>query len=90
MADAIRRHPLVGPLLKPGTGIAERSIYWTDPATGVRCRCRPDWLRTLPGLTLCVDYKTCRDASPEAIAKAIRDHAYHQQDPWYIDGIEAA
>jgi hypothetical protein len=90
MAKAIREHPLAGPLFAPGSGIPERSIYWTDPATGVRCRVRPDWLKQLPGMTLCVDLKTIRDAAPDTISRAIRDHNYHQQDPMYIDGIEAA
>lgn len=89
MAAAIRRHPLAGPLFS-GPGVAERSIFWTDPATGVRCRCRPDWLKNLPGLTVCVDYKTTRDASPTGVAKSIADYGYHQQDPHYIDGIQAA
>lgn len=90
MAEAIRQHPIAGPLFTPGTGIAERSIYWTDPATGIRCRIRPDWLKILPGLTLCVDFKTAKDASPDGISKAIRDRAYHQQDAFYTDGVEAA
>ncbi|MEU0181825.1 PD-(D/E)XK nuclease-like domain-containing protein [Streptomyces sp. NPDC006207] len=90
MAAAVRQHPIAGPLLAPGTGIAERSIYWTDPATGVRCRVRPDWLKQLPSLTLCVDYKTTKDANPKAVSKAIRDYAYHQQDALYLTGIEAA
>jgi hypothetical protein len=90
MAEAIRRHPLAGPLFAPGTGIAERSLYWTDPATGVRCRVRPDWLKQLPGLTLAVDLKTTKDANPEAVSRAIRDYSYHQQDALYTDGIWAA
>jgi len=90
MAKAIREHPLAGPLFAPGTGVAEQSIFWTDPATGVRCRCRPDWLKILPGLALCVDFKTTKDASPDAVSKSVRDYGYHQQDPFYIDGIEAA
>ncbi|MFF1684648.1 PD-(D/E)XK nuclease-like domain-containing protein [Streptomyces sp. NPDC058254] len=90
MAEAIRQHPLAGPLFTPGTGVAEQSIFWTDPATGVRCRIRPDWLKQIPGLTLCVDYKTTRDASPDAVSKAINDHGYHQQDALYTDGTEAA
>jgi hypothetical protein len=90
MAKAIREHPLAGPLFAPGSGVPERSIYWTDPATGVRCRVRPDWLKQLPGMALCVDLKTIRDAAPDTISRAIRDHNYHQQDPLYIDGIEAA
>ncbi|NUP23569.1 MAG: hypothetical protein HOZ81_47445 [Streptomyces sp.] len=90
MAEAIRHHPVAGPLFAPGTGVAEQSIFWTDPATGVRCRIRPDWLKQLPGLTLCVDYKTIKGADPDTVSKAIRDHGYHQQDPFYIDGIWAA
>ncbi|WP_097930966.1 MULTISPECIES: PD-(D/E)XK nuclease-like domain-containing protein [unclassified Streptomyces] len=90
MAAAIRQHSLAGPLFTPGTGVAEQSIFWTDPATGVRCRVRPDWLKQLPGLTLCVDYKTIKSADPDTVSKAIRDHAYHQQDALYTDGIWAA
>lgn len=89
MAAALRAHPLAGPLLAPGTGLAEQSLYWTDPATGVRCRVRPDWLKQLPGLTLAVDYKSCADASPTAVSRSIRDYSYHQQDALYIDGIQA-
>lgn len=89
MADAIRRHPVAGPLFTPGTGRAELSLYWTDPETGVRCRVRPDWLKELPGLALCVDYKTAKDASPDGVSRAIRDRAYHQQDALYVDGIWA-
>lgn len=90
MAEAIRRHPIAGPLFAPGTGRAELSLFWTDPATGVRCRVRPDWLKEMPGLALAVDYKTAKDASPEAVSRAIRDRAYHQQDALYTDGIWAA
>ncbi|KAB1146768.1 hypothetical protein F7R91_14405 [Streptomyces luteolifulvus] len=90
MAKAVREHPLAGPLFAPGSGIAERSLYWTDPATGVRCRVRPDWLKQLPGMTLAVDLKTTKDANPEAVSRAIRDYSYHQQDAFYTDGIWAA
>ena len=90
MADAIRRHPLAGPLFTPGNGIAERSIYWTDPATGVRCRVRPDWLVIRPDVTLIVDVKTAADASPDGFSKSIESYSYHQQGAFYIDGVQAA
>jgi hypothetical protein len=90
MADAIRQHPQAGPLLAPGMGVAERSIYWTDPATGVRCRVRPDWLMIRPEVTAIVDLKTTTDANPDACSKAIESYSYHQAGALYIDGVQAA
>lgn len=90
MADAIRQHPVAGPLFAPGTGTPEQSLFWSDPDTGVTCRARPDWLKDLPDLTVCTDYKSAADASPEGFSKAIADRGYHMQDPWYIDGIQVA
>lgn len=89
MVAAVRAHPVAGPLFEPGTGVAEQSLYWTDPATGTVCRVRPDWLKQYPGLTLCVDLKTAIKADPDSVSKAIADRGYHQQDPFYIDGIQA-
>ncbi|MFD5678399.1 PD-(D/E)XK nuclease-like domain-containing protein [Streptomyces sp. NPDC127040] len=85
MAAVIRQHPIAGPLFTPGSGLAEESIFWRDPATGVWLRCRPDWRR--PGI--CVDYKTTTDASPAAVAKSVDTYGYHQQDPFYTKGLTA-
>jgi hypothetical protein len=89
MADAIRRHPIAGPLFA-GQGLAERSIYWTHPDTGVRLRVRPDWLMVRPDVTLIVDLKTAADASPDGFSKSIESYSYHQQGALYIDGVHAA
>lgn len=90
MANAIRQHPHAGPLFAPGTGIPERSIYWTHPETGVRVRVRPDWLTVRPETTLVIDLKTAADASPDGFSKAIESYSYHQQGALYLDGVEAA
>ncbi|WHM30284.1 PD-(D/E)XK nuclease-like domain-containing protein [Streptomyces sp. BPPL-273] len=90
MADAIRQHRLAGPLFTPGNGIAERSIYWTHPGTGVRVRVRPDWLIIRPDVTFVVDVKTAADASPDGFSRSIESYSYHQQGALYIDGVEAA
>jgi hypothetical protein len=90
MADAIRRHKDAGPLLAPGVGVAERSIFWTHKGTGVRVRVRPDWLILRPDMAVIVDLKTTTDASPTACSKAIANYAYHQQGALYVDGVYAA
>jgi hypothetical protein len=90
MAAAIRRHRDAGPLFAPGNGIAERSIFFTHKATGVRVRVRPDWLIVRPNVTVVVDLKTTTDANPVACSKAITAYSYHQQGALYIDGVYAA
>lgn len=90
MAEAIRQHPLAGPLFAPGNGVAERSIFWTHRETGIRVRVRPDWLIMRPDVTVVVDLKTTTDASPAAVSKAIASYSYHQQAVLYVDGVYAA
>ncbi|ONK09501.1 PD-(D/E)XK nuclease-like domain-containing protein [Streptomyces sp. MP131-18] len=85
MAAAVRRHPRAAELL--AVGEAEQTFIWRDEATGVWCRSRVDWLPPLgpDGLTI-ADYKTCSDASDEAIQQAVYRWAYHQQADWYQAG----
>ncbi|WPO70249.1 PD-(D/E)XK nuclease-like domain-containing protein [Streptomyces sp. KN37] len=90
MTEAIRQHPIAGQLFTPGTGAAEQSVFWTDPATGVRCRVRPDWIPDCgDGRLVVVDYKTCRSADPASLQKAVYEHGYHQQAAFYLDGVKA-
>jgi hypothetical protein len=69
MADAVRSNSTVALLLSNGQ--AEQSFWWDDIATGMRCKCRPDWF---DGETI-VDLKTCQDASPAGFAKAVAAQA---------------
>jgi hypothetical protein len=90
MADAVRKHPVAGPLFAPGSGIAERSIYWTDPTTRVRCRIRPDWLKPAgEGRLIVVDLKTARAVDPNALQRAVYEHGYHAQAAFYLEGSKA-
>jgi hypothetical protein len=87
MARAVFRHPAAAMLLGlPGK--AETTHMWTDAATGLECKCRPDWL-TDDG-SIVVDLKTTKDASPRGFRRSIGDYRYHLQAAWYLHGLEQA
>jgi hypothetical protein len=83
MATAVRSHPIARKLLKLGTGQPERTLIWQDPATGVMCRAKADWLR-LDGI---VDLKTTESAAPDALSKAAHNYGYAVQAPFYLRGF---
>lgn len=83
MTDAVQAHPLAAAILSEGA--PEQSIYWTDEATGVRCRGRMDWNRA----NAIVDLKSTIDASPEGFGKQAANLLYDLQSAWYITGFEA-
>jgi hypothetical protein len=89
MAAVLRAHPIASKLLHPDSGRPEVSLFWHDPEHGVDRRCRVDWLRhaDAAGRLILVDYKTCADASPRAVAAAAVRYGYHQQGAWYRDLI---
>lgn len=80
MATALRQHPRAAELFAEG-GLAEQSLFWTDPDTGVDCRARLDWLSHRV-----VDYKTTTDVSPAAISRTVEKFGYHSQAAWYLEG----
>ncbi len=83
MAVAVHGHTTAGALLQ--SGMAEQSFWWDDIATGMRCKCRPDWF---DGTTI-VDLKTCQDASPTGFAKAVANFGYQIQAAHYLAGTLA-
>ena len=84
MADSVRSHPAASALLAHGK--AEQSFWWDDAATGLRCKCRPDWYS---GTTV-VDLKTTTDASPAGFAKSVATFRYHTQASHYLSGLHGA
>ncbi len=87
MGHAVWSHPAAAFLLNR-PGLAEQTYLWTDEATGLECKCRPDWM-TNDG-QLIVDLKTTEDASPTGFRKSVANFRYHVQAAWYLDGIERA
>lgn len=84
MTAAVSSHPMASGLLRSGR--AEDSVFWTDPETGLPCKCRPDWWRT-DGIV--VDVKTTEDASPAGFAKSVAAFRYHVQAAHYLAGTGA-
>ena len=83
MAASVRSNSTVSSLLS--NGAAETSHWWDDVATGMRCKCRPDWF---DGETI-VDLETCQDASPAGFAKAVAAFHYQLQAAHYLCGTLA-
>jgi len=84
MAASVRVHPAASALL--ANGKAEQSFWWDDATTGLRCKCRPDWLSN----TTVVDLKTTTDASPAGFAKSCATFRYHVQASHYLSGLHGA
>lgn len=86
-ATAIREHPAVMPLLAHGE--AEVSITWTDPATGLPCKARMDWLNVREGLPYWLDLKTYGTTDQRIVArKVVQMNAYGQM-AHYAAALEA-
>ena len=85
---SISRHSGASRLLS--NGMAEMSGFWSDPETGLQCKCRPDWLVMADGsITGIADVKTCVDASADGFARSIASLGYDLQAAFYQDGIKA-
>jgi hypothetical protein len=87
MGHSVFRHPAAAMLLAM-PGKAETTHMWIDEATGLQCKCRPDWL-TDDG-SLIVDLKTTEDASPSGFQKSVANWRYHVQAAWYLSGVAEA
>ena len=87
LRDAVMRHPTAAALFLDGH--AELSGFWTDEATGVGLKFRPDWLTDLDGRPVCVDLKTTQSADPREFARSVAKWGYDLQAFWYLAGLAA-
>lgn len=66
-------------------GAPETAVVWDDPATGIRCKGRLDFVK--PGQL--VGLKTTRDGiAPWLVSRTIAKYHYHAQWAMYLDGSE--
>ena len=68
-------------------GKAETSFFWTDPQTGIACKCRPDFLSD--DSEFVIDIKTTRDASPHGFRKSSDDLMYWLSAAMTCSGVDA-
>ena len=83
MVKVIRKNREAMNLLKGAR--RELPLFWTDPATGLRCKCRLDAYSPAAA----VDLKTTTDASTKAFRRDAIKQGYHLQAAHYLNGIEA-
>lgn len=91
MAAALRAHPIASALFNPDNGKAEQSLFVVDEESGVTLRSRFDWLpNQVAGRRMIIgDYKSAVSAEPGAVAKAMANYHYFQQDAFYSDMVRA-
>jgi len=83
IAGAVQSHKVAGRLLAKGQ--AESTVTWRDAETGIRCKCRVDWVTT----RYVVDLKTSRDIDARAFGRTAAQMLYHGQLAFYAMGLEA-
>ena len=83
IADRLTHHKRARRILE-GKGSPEFSIFWDDKNTGLRCKCRVDWMADFP-----VDIKTTADPSPQAFSRVVQKFGYHRKASHYRAGIAA-
>lgn len=89
MAEAVLANPDARTIMEFPSR-AEVSAFWTDPATGVECRGRFDWLPDVrEGRRLIIaDLKTAVSAWPADFIRAAAGYLYDLQAAWYCDAAK--
>jgi exodeoxyribonuclease VIII len=80
----------------PEMGIAsaaakEQAVYWNDTASGLDCRCKPDWYCEQSGdQIICHDLKVTATVNPWDWGRVADRFRYWLQDAHYSAGLEKA
>jgi|GEM_PF-1114535 len=82
MSESIRNHPFALELLE--NSYKEVSSFWTDKATGVKCKSRADMINTGHLFGAGTDLKSTICAEPSEFLRSIIKFAYHRQAAMYM------
>ena len=82
MGESIKSNPEARELLEAGR--PEVSLFWTDPGTGLRLRCRPDFMNDFAS-----DLKSIQGVRDHEIARTVGQFGYAIQQVHYLHGIQA-
>lgn len=82
MAKAYRKNPAAVLLLKQTR--REKPLFWTNPETGVQCKCRIDALGEYV-----IDLKTAMDAGTKVFSKEALRYGYDLQAAMYLEAARA-
>lgn len=84
---AVAAEPVLAEVFSTGWG--EVSGFWTDPATGIECKARWDWVHPVePGVVDIADLKSCADESPRLFGIAAAKLKMELQEAHYREGFE--
>lgn len=86
MREALYKTPYVKKLIE---GEHEKSFFWTDEKTGIKCKCRPDSIGKIGNEYILVDLKTCSDAETSAFMRDSMKFGYDIQAAHYCEGMKA-
>lgn len=83
-------HGGINPFSHPD-GVFESSLFWIDENTGVKCRCRPDWMLHggKDGPNFIIDLKSTQSSRPQAFDKSTENYRYDVSAAFYSDGFKA-
>lgn len=84
MAAAIDENKIARALL---TGETEKPFFWTDEATGIYCKCKPDCITWYEGKKYIVDYKTTDSCADGHFEASCRKYGYKLQAGMYWEGV---
>lgn len=85
MREVLYKTPYVKNLIK---GEHEKSFFWTDAGTGIKCKCRPDSFGVFGSRNVIIDLKTTSDAETSAFMRSALKFNYDVQAAHYTAGLE--